>query len=58
MTIEPLLSIEEVAAWLRVPKKTVYMWRTRGYGPRGMKVGKYLRYRREDVESWIEEQRS
>ena len=35
-----------------VPLATVYRWRTTGYGPRGFRVGKFVRYRREDVLAW------
>jgi excisionase family DNA binding protein len=53
----PLLTIEEVAAVLRVPVDTLYYWRSTGYGPQALKVGKYLRWRPVDVEAWIEAQR-
>ncbi|RZB21017.1 excisionase, partial [Micrococcus luteus] len=38
------------------PVATVYNWRTSGYGPRGFRVGKYLRYRLADVEAWEDAQ--
>jgi excisionase family DNA binding protein len=53
-----LLTIGEVAAYLSVPVRTLYMWRTNGDGPRGMKVGRHVRYRPEDVEAWLEERAS
>ncbi len=49
-----LLTLPEVADYLGVPEKTIYMWRTRGVGPRGLRVGRHVRFRREDVESWLE----
>lgn len=51
-----LLSIEDVADFLGVPKNTLYQWRTKGYGPAGRRIGKYVRYRSEDVDSWVEQQ--
>lgn len=48
-----LLTTIEVAAWLRVPVQTLYAWRSQGLGPRGLKVGRHLRWRREDVERWL-----
>ncbi|OZB80503.1 MAG: hypothetical protein B7X41_17820 [Microbacterium sp. 14-71-5] len=53
-----LLSIEDVAAQLGVPVKTIYYWRTLHpeYGPPAIKVGKYLRWRPADVEAWIDAQ--
>jgi excisionase family DNA binding protein len=53
---ERLLSTEEVADWLGVPPTTIYNWRTRHEGPRGFRVGRWIRFRREDVEAWIAEQ--
>jgi len=46
--------IEEVGAYLQVPVKTLYDWRHRGCGPRGMRVGRYVRYRRAYVEIWLD----
>ncbi|PPK64458.1 helix-turn-helix domain-containing protein [Actinokineospora auranticolor] len=51
-----LWGIPEVAAYLGVPEQTIYQWRTKGYGPRGRRVGKYVRFRPEDVVSWVDEQ--
>lgn len=39
-----------------VPVATVYSWRSKGAGPRGFRVGKFVRYRLEDVEAWEQEQ--
>ena len=55
---ERLLTVEEVAAWLQIPKGTLYQWRNKGYGPRGIPVGRYIRYRRGDVATWLEEQQA
>jgi len=41
---------------LSVPVKTVYRWRPTGAGPRGAKVGRYVRFRRAEVDSWQERQ--
>lgn len=48
-----LLSVEEVAAHLGVPKKTVYgCWRA--WGLRGYRVGRCLRFRERHVEEWLQ----
>lgn len=48
-----LLSVEELAAYLGVPKKTVYgCWRR--WGLRGYRVGRYLRFRERHVEEWLQ----
>jgi excisionase family DNA binding protein len=49
-----LLSVEELSDFLQVPEATLYQWRCKGTGPRGIKVGKYVRYRRTDVDAWLE----
>lgn len=51
-----LWTVEETAAYLQVPVKTLYAWRLRGIGPRGIRVGRYVRYRPDDVEHWLDEQ--
>jgi len=49
-----LLTVEEIADDLRVPKSWVYS-RTRETGPDAMprlKIGKYLRFERDKVRAW------
>jgi excisionase family DNA binding protein len=52
---DALLSPQQLADYLGVPVATVYRWRYESTGPRGIKVGKHVRYRRRDVEAWLEE---
>ena len=54
--LQRLLSAQEVADYLGVPITTIYNWRHRSQGPPGFRVGRHLRYRRRDVEAWIERQ--
>jgi excisionase family DNA binding protein len=54
---EKLLTPRELADELQVPLASVYDWRYRGVGPAAIRVGKHLRYRREDVDRWLEAQR-
>jgi excisionase family DNA binding protein len=51
-----LLGPQALAEYLGVPVKTVYQWRYRNLGPRGIRVGRHVRYRRADVDSWLERQ--
>lgn len=51
-----IMTTEEVAAHLRIPSATLYQWRLKGYGPPAMKVGRHLRFRRVDVDSWLSAQ--
>ncbi len=53
---EPMLTPQELAAFLAVPVATVYRWNSEGTGPRRVRVGKHVRFRRADVDSWIEQQ--
>lgn len=53
-----LWGVEDVAGYLGVPVNTVYAWRTKGYGPTGRRIGKYVRYLRADVEQWVTDQGS
>lgn len=43
---------DDVAAFLGVPKATVYKWRNQGTGPRTLKVGRHLRYLPAEVLAW------
>lgn len=47
------MSLSEVAVYLGVPEATLYRWRTRGDGPRGLRVGRHVRYQPQDVRDWI-----
>jgi len=53
-TFDPLLTIDQLAQWLGKPKGTLYQWRCRNMGPRGIKVGNDVRYRRSEVEAYLE----
>jgi excisionase family DNA binding protein len=50
---DPLWDIEQVATYLNVPKRTLYRWRTMGYGPPGRRVGRHIRYRASEVIEWF-----
>lgn len=51
------LSGADLAAWLGVSRRTVEEWRYHGRGPVGHRVGRFVRYRRADVERWLAENR-
>jgi DNA-binding transcriptional MerR regulator len=55
--LEPLLSIEELAACLDVPVTTIRAWRTDGNGPCAIKVGGRVRYATSDVTALLRRQR-
>lgn len=51
---ESLLTPEQVSELLGIPVGTLYGWRHKGNGPRAIKIGRHLRYRRSDVDGWID----
>lgn len=54
--MEALWTIDELAAYLKVPKETIYAWRKRGDGPppvRGGKLGRHLRWEPQTVRDWL-----
>jgi excisionase family DNA binding protein len=54
-TTDRLLSTEQLADLLAVPLRTVYDWRYRGVGPRGIRLsGRHVRFRLSDVHAWLE----
>lgn len=53
---DDLLTAQELAEYLKVPVDTVYDWKYRGVGPQPIRVGRWLRYRWSDVQTWLNEQ--
>ena len=52
-TQEPLWGVTDVARYLGVPVAMLYQWRHHDYGPRGRRVGRYVRYDPDDVRAWF-----
>lgn len=48
-----LLAPKALAEELDVTVKSLEKWRWLGTGPRFVKIGRYVRYRREDVDAWL-----
>lgn len=53
--LDRLLTVEDLAKYLDVPVATIYAWRYRRQGPAGFRVGRHLRFRLSDVETWIQD---
>jgi excisionase family DNA binding protein len=53
---DKLMSLRDVSEMLGIPVHTLYRWRHNGDGPAGYRVGRHVRYRREAVEAWLEQQ--
>jgi predicted DNA-binding transcriptional regulator AlpA len=56
MSVDRLLTMEELAELLRRPVATIRYWRYMGTGPRGANVAGRVMYRESDIERWIAEQ--
>jgi predicted DNA-binding transcriptional regulator AlpA len=55
---DQLLTLQEVAALVRVPVATLRYWRHLGTGPRSFRIGRCVRYWRTEVVSWLDHQSS
>jgi excisionase family DNA binding protein len=52
-----LMTIGELAEYLQIPRETIYRWRKYGGGPCGFRMGRHIRFRRSEVEAWLEARR-
>ncbi|MCA9583608.1 MAG: helix-turn-helix domain-containing protein [Myxococcales bacterium] len=50
-----LISVNELAEWLRTTPRAVYSMRARGQLPDPVRVGRRLLYRKEDLLGWLGE---
>ena len=55
--IDEILTLKEVAEYLKLAEKTAYRLAAEGKLP-GFKVGGSWRFKREDVQNWIEDQKT
>ncbi len=46
---------DEAAAFLNLSNRTLQAWRVRGCGPKFRKLGRAVRYRLEDLETFVNE---
>jgi excisionase family DNA binding protein len=54
---ERLLSEKEVARYLNLSLRTIQRWRAEGTGPPVLYAGRYPRYRKADVDAWLQRER-
>lgn len=52
-SLEPVLTLSELAARLCVSVQTLYDLRSQGRGPRGFRVGRQLRFRVSEIDGWL-----
>ncbi|WP_318491483.1 methylation-associated defense system helix-turn-helix domain-containing protein MAD1 [Photobacterium leiognathi] len=55
--VDQILTLKEVAAYLKLAEKTAYRLASEGKLP-GFKVGGSWRFKGEDLDAWIEEQKN
>jgi len=51
-----LMTPAQVSAYLGVPTGTLANWRYQGHGPASLRVGRHIRYRAEDIATWVDQQ--
>jgi len=56
--LEPLLNVAQVSELTGRAVSTLEKDRLTGYGPPYLKLGRLVRYRRRDVEAWLDEGRT
>lgn len=54
MTNDIFLDTPQAAEYLGLQKSTLEAWRSRGGGPRFARLGRAIRYRKVDLDSWVE----
>lgn len=54
--MDELLTEQEVADYCKVSVRTVKRWRAEGTGPPFLRAGRQIRYRKRDVDAWLEGQ--
>lgn len=57
ITTDRWMGPEALAEELGIPLRTIYAWRAAGKGPAGYRIGKHVRFKRGDVDEWLEGQR-
>jgi excisionase family DNA binding protein len=54
---QELLTHLQLAHELQVSLRTLERWRQEGTGPAFIRIGRFPRYRRSDIDAWLERQR-
>lgn len=54
MEEKSVLNSRQAATYLGCSDSVLRLWRSQGQGPRYFRAGKLIRYRRADLDSWIE----
>ncbi len=52
-----LMTVEQMAEYLQVDQYTIYAWTRKGEMP-AFKVGRFWRFRKDEIDKWLEDQRN
>lgn len=52
--LDELMTTEELSEYLKVTVRTLYGWIEKKMGPRVIRRGGFIRYKRSDVEAWLD----
>ena len=53
---DSLITVQEMAKYLKVEESTIYTWAKDGKLP-GIKIGRFWRFKKEDINKWLEEKK-
>lgn len=56
MERRPLGTAAQVSRYLGVPIGTLHVWRSKGKGPRAIRIGRHLRWDWAEIDAWVETQ--
>ncbi len=48
-----LLTQKDLIDYLQVTRQTIYQWRRRGIFPKPYQIGKFLRWKQEDIDQFV-----
>jgi predicted DNA-binding transcriptional regulator AlpA len=51
--LKMLVTPQQLSAELGVPITTIYNWHSRGEGPKRLRIGGKVRYRRGEIDDWL-----
>ena len=54
---DEFFTVGGLARYLSVSPHTIYEWNAVGSGPAYYRIGRYVRYKKSDVEAWLEDRR-
>jgi excisionase family DNA binding protein len=53
---DKLIGVKELSDYIGIPERTLREWNYKGIGPKSYRVGRWLKYRKSEVDEWLETQ--